>query len=585
MAKLAYTGFENCSFFPFPPKGGVKETREFQTQVIIAEDGTETRDMQRAIARQIFNFRISAQMKNRTSISNMIDQNLRGDWALPIWTEAQYAGTISGTSISVDTTISDFRVDGLVLIFSSMNNYEIRQIIGKTDTTITINSSVSLLNAYVIPVNKAFIKGDISSEVHDRDTMFDMTFEMKAPAIVGASPTGEKPYLCLCITPHCSATSSSTLQNPNLNAIVELLRGLVVNSGYKIDVRWYFWNDINRPRYDYYDAQDADFDDMLAKISAVTYQAGTIPNSAASWALDWFQTVNPNPDDGTRKDIWLFTMNQGASNLDAAAATAADMVGRTAPFDGYSEVDIVGLLINQTTLIQIIKLDNVDHDNISNTTSADPFNMRNHVSDLLRDRYKTGTRYLNYEIFDYRPENEQKSFSKTYTRREDRLDFGGAVEVLSPWLYGQIMTDHPIALNGLEEIRDFRAMLTRFGGKARTFWVPTYTSDLQPISLDNTATIMVVNNTDIDEYNENRRYVAFENRNGDIFGAEIFAVDDLLDGTYQLTFTEALRETNVSNIIRGHWLGLGRLGSDQIDMNWVASKYVELVLPTVEVSK
>ena len=96
---------------------------------------------------------------------------------------------------------------------------------------------------------------------------------------------------------------------------------------------------------------------------------------------------------------------------------------------------------------------------------------------------------------------------------------------------------------------------------------------------------MVVNNTDIDEYNENRRYVAFENRNGDIFGAEIFAVDDLLDGTYQLTFTEALRETNVSNIVRGHWLGLGRLGSDQIDMNWVASKYVELVLPTVEVSK
>jgi hypothetical protein len=486
--------------------------------------------------------------------------------------------------VNVDTTLSDFRNGAPVLFYQNNSNWQVRQITALDTTSITLGTPlVSMSGAYAVPVLKAAIANEVEANIMPRATEFSFKFNVSEPRDFTSIP-GKQFYFSFCITPHISFTTPSSPQNEELHRIVDMLRGMALNGGARIDVRWYFWNDINRPRYDYLDCGEADFDDMDDQIDAAIYQAGTIPNSAATWALDWFETENPNPGDGTRQDVWIFTVSQGATNLDDAAATAADMINRTAPFDGYSQVNIYGMIMDQTTSIQIVKLDNMDHDKIPNLTSTNNREFSDRVQDIVALDLEFGYRYKAYEILVDEPVSSSGDvFSKKYFDDNRVLDFGGKYRSLSYWGYGRELVGHTLATDSLEEMFNLKMMMHRFAGRYRPFWIPTFNHELNIQSIDTAQTRLVVKNFDYDEYSDERIHLLIRGRNSRPLGYEVVSVDSL-GANIGLNLDRAI-PIDLSEIELATFIGLGRLDNDTIEINWKARKYAETTLMTLGIAR
>lgn len=132
--------------FPIAYRGDqVKETILFKTDVLNSHNGTEQRVQIRQNPRHRFSVKGYLNRDARFRVENLIYGWRARIWAIPMWPDARQADpiTVDDTIIYLDTTYADFRVDGLAVIWEHATKFDVFQIAGKTDTSLSLNRGVN----------------------------------------------------------------------------------------------------------------------------------------------------------------------------------------------------------------------------------------------------------------------------------------------------------------------------------------------------------------------------------------------------------------------------------------------------------
>lgn len=163
MAKVTTANAGDVALLPYPAQTPMVEQLDWLTDVFESHDGTEETLGLRSAPRTLLTYRWPEQPDEAAEGLNTLRGALRRKWAVPLWHEAQYVGTIAGgaTSVSCTTAGYDFRDDGLALLFRHKTAYQL------VDVTTVGGSSISLAapataitGAYLVPVRTGYILGE-----------------------------------------------------------------------------------------------------------------------------------------------------------------------------------------------------------------------------------------------------------------------------------------------------------------------------------------------------------------------------------------------------------------------------------------
>ncbi len=202
------------TIFQYRPQTPIRETLAFKTDVIQLFDGTEQRIKIREAPRQAFDFSVRTDDdRTRDSINSVLYDWQARVFGVPLWFEAESPDApiaINDLVIQVDTTTSDYRVDGLVMVYDGNFNFEALEVESFTASEITVKTgftkSFGLLSTIIMPIRTAYTKPSLSNTrfaIGPSD--FKMTFDVldnidlsdigAATTFLGTGQTIAKPVL------------------------------------------------------------------------------------------------------------------------------------------------------------------------------------------------------------------------------------------------------------------------------------------------------------------------------------------------------------------------------------------------------
>jgi hypothetical protein len=114
--------------FSFVPKFPMRESLEWNTNILAAKDGSEQRFCLRKTPRQYFRFdcKLTTEQEQARLEALMFEWAKRM-WGIPVWGElTEHSSTlnINDTTISFDTRYADYRANSYALIWQGINSYE-----------------------------------------------------------------------------------------------------------------------------------------------------------------------------------------------------------------------------------------------------------------------------------------------------------------------------------------------------------------------------------------------------------------------------------------------------------------------------
>jgi hypothetical protein len=131
--------------WPWWPQVGMKEEIQPLTWVFTSDNGSEQRMRLRNVPRRSISITSLIEPSEWIVAQNLVRVRRSAHWAVPLAQEAAFiTGTIASgsTVISVDTTLAQFRQDGLALLWVDSGEYFLSTISAVTDTTITFSDDV-----------------------------------------------------------------------------------------------------------------------------------------------------------------------------------------------------------------------------------------------------------------------------------------------------------------------------------------------------------------------------------------------------------------------------------------------------------
>lgn len=182
MAKITTALFGELAILPYPAEAPIKETLEFATDVMEAYSGDEERQQLRSKPRQTFAYTVPVQAWNMAAALNTEAGAIRKRWAVPIWTEGQYVGTVAAAaaSINCNTSIYDLRANSLALLFASCGQWQIVEIGTITGTSVSVtNVLTAMKGCWLLPVRLGWIGGNIDKPTNGHNAKSTLTFEIE----------------------------------------------------------------------------------------------------------------------------------------------------------------------------------------------------------------------------------------------------------------------------------------------------------------------------------------------------------------------------------------------------------------------
>ncbi|AKU43039.1 tail assembly protein [Rhodobacter phage RcTitan] len=574
MVKLSFAGFEDHSFIPYPPFVMGNETLEFLTDIVLTHDGSEDRTQNREIARQSVSFKVRTDLLNRQSPFNLSLQNIRGPWGVPLWHEAQIVGTVSGTSVACDTTLSDFRVDGLAIVLQNNKLWQVVRIVSISGASIAVTPSLPLMrNAIVAPITSGIVRGEISNEASGYQSVYSLLYDVLDPK---PFPTKLAPLFALDVSGSMAGSKLETAK-AELYDIVLALKGASLNSNVKVDLGISLWSTVG-DNHSWPEATEADFDEALAIIAAATTTGGTTPLIPFQFANLFFGTIAPNP--GDRKDIMFFITDAGASTT-AARAEALAMITRVAPYDPPRDVDIYAINIDVTSTTEALKVDNASGGNITIVDAENPTAMFDRFIAAIEPII--GKQHKGFEVITSMPIGS-RSISKSITKIEDAVDFDlGRFETLSPWLNSRVGSNHGFFIDGLDELASFKRFLYRRAGKQGAFFLPTFEHDIRVSSFAVDMLSAFIENDDFAEYFDGRTQIAIRFVDDTWQTVEITGATPTLFGGYELTFEKPIQK-GLQFIERVCYMGKARFDTDRFEISYVGDNCAEASVNMLELN-
>lgn len=158
------------SLWPFIPTDEFTESIEWVTDVIAAYSAEQRVRLANAPRGRLnFDHMLSPRQYQRARV--LMLAGAASSWTVPLWHEKQTVTVSSGaTSISVDTTASDYRVGGVAVLWTDAETCEAVTISAKTSSTLTVSAvSRTYTGALVMPGVSARCVGglEVSRTVDD----------------------------------------------------------------------------------------------------------------------------------------------------------------------------------------------------------------------------------------------------------------------------------------------------------------------------------------------------------------------------------------------------------------------------------
>lgn len=192
MAKVTTELFGELAVLPYQAEAPVKESLEFLTDVIEAYDATEERLQMRSKPRQSFNYSIPLQAWRTAAAFNTEYGAIRKDWAVPIWTEAQYVGTVGAGLLEVlcNTSLYDLRPQSLAMLYNVCGDFQVIEIDEVFSDHITLLADTEYVaGAWLMPVRKGWIQGNVDKPTSGHNGKSSLTFVIDDnPTITPAVP-------------------------------------------------------------------------------------------------------------------------------------------------------------------------------------------------------------------------------------------------------------------------------------------------------------------------------------------------------------------------------------------------------------
>lgn len=192
MAKITTQLFGELAILPYQAEAPVKESLEFLTDVIKAQDATEERLQMRSMPRQSFNYSIPLQAWRTAAAFNTEYGAIRKNWAVPIWTEAQYVGTIGAGLLELpcNTLLYDFRPQSLAMLYNVCGDFQIVEIDEVFSDRITLLYDTEYTSgAWLMPVRRGWIQGNVDKPTNGHNGKSSLTFVIDDnPIITPAVP-------------------------------------------------------------------------------------------------------------------------------------------------------------------------------------------------------------------------------------------------------------------------------------------------------------------------------------------------------------------------------------------------------------
>lgn len=196
------------------------------------------------------------------------------------------------------------------------------------------------------------------------------------------------------------------------------------------------------------------------------------------------------------------------------------------------------------------------------------------VEDTLAITGAEPTQYLSNDIYFEAGLFENGSTETEIEQRNDIIDFNlGVSESRTPWLHAKHGRQHNSQMRNAQEIRTYKEFLYRRAGKSKVFWMPTFLNDLRLQNTGNIVSTIVTYRDSYLEYTQNRVHIAIE-AGGVWYPRIISAPTPTSADTMQFTIDSPLN-VDASTVTRISYLGLYRLDSDSIDLNYGSSLLTE----------
>lgn len=155
--------------FAYEPERGIVERLEWKTDILRSADGTEQRVSWRKNPRQLIEMKVlSPEGSERRKMMSLLKGWHTRVFGVPIWWESrtlQADASAGATTVSVDTAYADYRVDGLVIVWSDSDTFDAIQISAVNANSLElaspINNSYTGGQALVMPLRTAHLGTEI----------------------------------------------------------------------------------------------------------------------------------------------------------------------------------------------------------------------------------------------------------------------------------------------------------------------------------------------------------------------------------------------------------------------------------------
>ena len=168
--------------FPFQPEAPVKETLSWLTDVSISRNGTEERKRISDSPRQKFSYSYPTGVDKKVLAQNVVWGDLANEMLVPIWTQAVRVNSIAAnlTTLTLDTTKSEFRAPGFAIIWSSHDNYQIVGVYQVNAGSMLISNLTKAFSAcWIMPVRIGVLTQGASRLLNGLESKFSLDFMIR----------------------------------------------------------------------------------------------------------------------------------------------------------------------------------------------------------------------------------------------------------------------------------------------------------------------------------------------------------------------------------------------------------------------
>lgn len=182
MTKITTQLFGELAVLPFPAERPVNETLEWLTDIMESQNGNEQRLQLRTKPRHDYSYSVPVQAWNVAKSFNAGYGALRRLWAVPLWTEAQYVGTVAENAMSINCNITDYdlRDNSIALLWRDDRTWEIIEISSLGEAQINlIAGATAISGAWLMPVRLGYISGNFNRRTNGHNGKVNLTFDLE----------------------------------------------------------------------------------------------------------------------------------------------------------------------------------------------------------------------------------------------------------------------------------------------------------------------------------------------------------------------------------------------------------------------